>query len=165
MYFIFIPIVINISFNFLFQNKSLKSLALYLWKMEHSVSGCATHLLPLQKLDSVPLFQELVSSNTNQRNWRGILIALLVIVVVLALIVTSVVLLTPPDEGPRVKGARFKLQDILSHDFQPLRFNGTWVSGLYLCQKYFLQLIFLSIFRYLFIYLFTCSTERLSLTG
>ncbi|XP_022916114.1 inactive dipeptidyl peptidase 10 isoform X2 [Onthophagus taurus] len=72
--------------------------------------------------------EELVSSNTNQRNWRGILIALLVIVVVLALIVTSVVLLTPPDEGPRVKGTRFKLQDILSHDFQPLRFNGTWVS-------------------------------------
>ena len=75
------------------------------------------------------MFQELVSSNTNQRNWRGILIALLVIVVVLALIVTSVVLLTPPDEGPRVKGARFKLQHILSHDFQPLRFNGTWISG------------------------------------
>lgn len=75
------------------------------------------------------MFQELVSSNTNQRNWRGILIALLVIVVVLALIVTSVVLLTPPDEGPRVKGTRFRLQDILSHEYQPLRFNGTWVSG------------------------------------
>ncbi|KAF5283304.1 hypothetical protein FQA39_LY17351 [Lamprigera yunnana] len=72
---------------------------------------------------------ELVSGNANQRNWRGILIALLVIVVVLALIVTSVVLLTPPDEGPRVKGMRFRLQDILSHEFQPLRFNGTWVSG------------------------------------
>lgn len=70
-----------------------------------------------------------MSSNTNQRNWRGILIALLVIVVVLALIVTSVVLLTPPDDGPRIKGTRFKLQDIIGHDFQPLRFNGTWVSG------------------------------------
>ncbi|KAJ9594076.1 hypothetical protein L9F63_014502, partial [Diploptera punctata] len=44
--------------------------------------------------------------NPNQRNWRGILIALLVIVIVLALIVTSVVLLTPPDDGPRVKGQR-----------------------------------------------------------
>ncbi|CAH1164731.1 unnamed protein product [Phaedon cochleariae] len=78
--------------------------------------------------DHDPFDDELVSSNTTQRNWRGILIALLVIVVVLALIVTSVVLLTPPDDGPRVKGARFSLHDVLGHDFQPLRFNGTWVS-------------------------------------
>jgi inactive dipeptidyl peptidase 10 len=72
--------------------------------------------------------QELVSTNANQRNWRGILIAVLVIVFVLALIVTSVVLLTPPDEGPRVKGHRFKLADVLGHEFLPLRFNGSWVS-------------------------------------
>lgn len=70
-----------------------------------------------------------MSSNPNQRNWRGILIALLVIIIVLALIVTSVVLLTPPDEGPRVKGQRFRLQDILNHEFDALRFNGSWVSG------------------------------------
>ncbi|KAL3288154.1 hypothetical protein HHI36_002602 [Cryptolaemus montrouzieri] len=71
----------------------------------------------------------MVSSNTTQRNWRGILIALLVIVVVLALIVTSVILLTPPDDGPRIKGERFKLTDVIGREFQPLRFNGTWVSG------------------------------------
>lgn len=69
-----------------------------------------------------------MSSNANQRNWRGIIIALLVIVFVLGLIVTSVVLLTPPDEGPRVKGHRFKLADVLGHEFLPLRFNGSWVS-------------------------------------
>ncbi|XP_045483534.1 inactive dipeptidyl peptidase 10 isoform X2 [Harmonia axyridis] len=73
-------------------------------------------------------FDDEVSSNTTQRNWRGILIALLVIVVVLALIVTSVVLLTPPDDGPRIKGERFKLTDVIGREFQPLRFNGTWVS-------------------------------------
>nr|CAI5851533.1 unnamed protein product [Callosobruchus analis] len=59
---------------------------------------------------------KLVSTNTTQRNWRGILIAVLVIVAVLALIVTSVVLLTPPDDGPRVKGERFRLKDILDDE-------------------------------------------------
>ncbi|XP_043648359.1 uncharacterized protein LOC122616848 isoform X1 [Drosophila teissieri] len=72
---------------------------------------------------------ELVSSNPNQRNWRGILIALLVIIIVLALIVTSVVLLTPPDEGPRVKGQRIKLQDIVDGLFVPQHSNASWIDG------------------------------------
>ncbi|XP_063388192.1 inactive dipeptidyl peptidase 10 isoform X2 [Cydia fagiglandana] len=72
---------------------------------------------------------ELVVGNATQRNWRGILIALLVIVAVLALIVTSVVLLTPPDEGPRVKGRRLRIQDLLSDELVPVRWNGTWISG------------------------------------
>lgn len=72
---------------------------------------------------------ELVSGNPNQRNWRGILIALLVIIIVLALIVTSVVLLTPPDEGPRVKGQRIKLQDIVDGVYLPKRANGTWINA------------------------------------
>ncbi|KAM3956726.1 LOW QUALITY PROTEIN: dipeptidyl peptidase 10 [Aphomia sociella] len=79
---------------------------------------------------SLPIRQKkLVVGGPNQRNWRGILIALLVIVAVLALIVTSVVLLTPPDEGPRVKGRRLRIQDILSDDLVPVRWNGTWISG------------------------------------
>lgn len=74
-------------------------------------------------------FQDLVASGAPDRNWRGIIIAVLVISCVLALIVTSVVLLTPPDEGPRVKGKRFELDDIFGPDFQPYRLNGTWISG------------------------------------
>ncbi|XP_048000890.1 dipeptidyl aminopeptidase-like protein 6 [Leguminivora glycinivorella] len=73
--------------------------------------------------------EKLVVGNATQRNWRGILIALLVIVAVLALIVTSVVLLTPPDEGPRVKGRRLRIQDLLSEELVPVRWNGTWISG------------------------------------
>jgi len=35
-----------------------------------------------------------------------------VIVAVLALIVTSVALLTPPDDGPRVRGTRLRLSEV-----------------------------------------------------
>lgn len=38
-------------------------------------------------------------------------------------------LLTPPDEGPRVKGQRIKLQDIVDGDYVPLHVNGTWLGG------------------------------------
>ncbi|XP_034933763.1 inactive dipeptidyl peptidase 10 [Chelonus insularis] len=77
--------------------------------------------------------EELVSTNPNQRNWRGILIALLVIIAVLALIVTSVALLTPPDEGPRVRGTRLRLSEILTGELTPSPFNGTWVSNRHIC--------------------------------
>lgn len=39
------------------------------------------------------------------------------------------VLLTPPDEGPRVKGHRIKLQDIIDGEYTPLKLNGCWVGG------------------------------------
>ena len=43
-------------------------------------------------------------------------------------------LLTPPDEGPRVKGQRIKLQDIIEGMYNPLSSNnGCWIS-----RKYFL---------------------------
>ena len=41
------------------------------------------------------LLQELVGNSPSQKNWRGILIALLVILIVLALIVVAVILVTP----------------------------------------------------------------------
>ncbi|XP_025073076.1 inactive dipeptidyl peptidase 10 isoform X3 [Pogonomyrmex barbatus] len=79
--------------------------------------------------------EELVSTNPNQRNWRGILIALLVIVAVLALIVTSVALLTPPDDGPRVRGTRLRLSEVLSGELSPLLFNGSWASNHHICYR------------------------------
>ncbi|XP_063877322.1 inactive dipeptidyl peptidase 10-like isoform X3 [Scylla paramamosain] len=72
---------------------------------------------------------ELVASTPNQRNWRGILIALLVIGCVCGLIIFSVVLLTPPDAGPRFNGTRFTLEDVLSGAFDTPKFNGKWISG------------------------------------
>ncbi|KAL0116963.1 hypothetical protein PUN28_010084 [Cardiocondyla obscurior] len=79
--------------------------------------------------------EELVSTNPNQRNWRGILIALLVIVAVLALIVTSVALLTPPDDGPRIRGTRLHLSEVLSGELSPLLFNGSWASNRHICYR------------------------------
>ncbi|XP_014205084.1 dipeptidyl aminopeptidase-like protein 6 [Copidosoma floridanum] len=79
--------------------------------------------------------EELVSTNPNQRNWRGILIALLVIIAVLALIVTSVALLTPPEEGPRIKGLRISLSNVLYGELAPLLFNGSWVSNKHICYR------------------------------
>lgn len=74
-------------------------------------------------------------ASPSDRNWKGIIIAVLVIASVLALIVTSVVLLTPPDLGPRVKGRRFQLDEIFGAQFQPLHINGTWISGRNYCDK------------------------------
>nr|XP_053643360.1 dipeptidyl aminopeptidase-like protein 6 [Cherax quadricarinatus] len=79
--------------------------------------------------------EELASSNPNQRNWKGIIIAVLVICFVLGMIVTSVLLLTPPDDGPRVKGRRFELEDILGDDFKIHSFNGSWISDNELVYK------------------------------
>lgn len=67
-------------------------------------------------------------STPSQRNWRGILIALLVIVAVLGLIVFSIVLVSPPEEGPRVKGRRPSLLEVLGPGLQARRFNGSWIS-------------------------------------
>ena len=73
---------------------------------------------------------QLAISNTTERNWRGIFIALLVIIIVLALIVTSIILLTPPDDGPRIKGRRLEIADLLRPELQPkVKFNGSWISG------------------------------------
>lgn len=75
------------------------------------------------------LFQELAVSSPNERNWRGIFIALLVIAAVLGLIVFSIVLVSPPEEAPRIKGVKPNLEDIFVKLPPAARFNGTWISG------------------------------------
>lgn len=72
--------------------------------------------------------QELVASTPNQKNWKGILIALLVIGCVCALIILSVVLLTPDDIGPRFTGSRFALEDVLGDTFRPPVHKSEWIS-------------------------------------
>lgn len=74
------------------------------------------------------LIADLVSSDEEKENWTGIGIALLVIACILSLIVTSIILLTPADKGPRVKNERFRLEEILSGEYNPRTFNGSWIS-------------------------------------
>ncbi|KAF8793469.1 Prolyl endopeptidase FAP like protein [Argiope bruennichi] len=72
--------------------------------------------------------QELAASGPDQKNWRGIGIALLVIVVVCALIVAAIVLLTPGDKGSNVNKSRISLEEVVKGQFSYRRFNGTWIS-------------------------------------
>ncbi len=75
--------------------------------------------------------QELVAATPSQRNWKGIAIALLVIGVVIGLVALSVVIITPPDQGPRVKGKRLRLAAVIDEvsRLKPRKLNGTWISG------------------------------------
>lgn len=71
---------------------------------------------------------ELVGGSGQQRNWRGIAIALLVIVVVCALIITAVILATPKVEAV-YHGEKFTIDDFLDKSFKPKTFSTTWLSG------------------------------------
>ncbi|XP_034243089.1 LOW QUALITY PROTEIN: probable dipeptidyl-aminopeptidase B [Thrips palmi] len=83
----------------------------------------------------MPDKEELVAASPAQRNWRGILIALLVIVAVLGLIMFSIVLLSPPDEGQRYKGEKLTLKDLTEDLFLAPPFNGTWISDVELVYR------------------------------
>lgn len=72
---------------------------------------------------------ELVASAPSRKNWKGMLIAICVIVAILGCILASVIVMTPMDDGPRVKGSRFSLDDVLGDRFQPLAFNGSWLKN------------------------------------
>ena len=65
----------------------------------------------------------------NQRNWRGIILALLVITFIFSMIVVSAIMLTEKDTRTPVTGTRFTLDDIVGGDFKVNPFNGSWLSG------------------------------------
>jgi len=73
--------------------------------------------------------QELVASNPEPRNWKGIIISILVIGLVITLVALSVIWMTPPDPGPRVTGEKIRLDTILDGKFKPNAFNASWFQG------------------------------------
>ena len=56
-------------------------------------------------------------------------IAILVILSVIAMVALAVHIVTPEDPGPRLKGRRIILRDVISGRHKPRYFNGTWLSG------------------------------------
>ena len=61
----------------------------------------------------------------------------MVIVFVLVLVSLSVVYMTPKDPGPRVRGAKIELDDILNRKFTPNPHNATWNKGkLFHCKSF-----------------------------
>nr|XP_042895921.1 prolyl endopeptidase FAP isoform X6 [Parasteatoda tepidariorum] len=78
---------------------------------------------------------ELAAVGPDQKNWRGIGIALLVILIVCALIVAAIVLLTPGssnfqygDKGSNSNKTRISLEEVVKGHFSYRTFNGTWIS-------------------------------------
>ncbi|KAL3856093.1 hypothetical protein ACJMK2_015288 [Sinanodonta woodiana] len=72
--------------------------------------------------------KELVGNTSQQRNWRGIAIALLVILVVCSLIVVAIILVTPRDTDQK-SGEKFSLEAFMDPDFKIKNFHSIWLSG------------------------------------
>ncbi|GAB1600683.1 dipeptidyl peptidase 4-like isoform X4 [Argonauta hians] len=83
---------------------------------------------PPANAQQIPQEQELVGDAQNQRNWRGIGIALLVILVVCALIVTAMILATPSSIEEEL-GVPFALNDAFDYSFKPRNFKVDWIDG------------------------------------
>lgn len=71
--------------------------------------------------------KELVGHTVQQRNWKGIVIALVVIIVVCALIVATIILISPngDDKGDRKK---FTFEDFITNKYTPRSFSYNWIK-------------------------------------
>ncbi len=67
-----------------------------------------------------------------QRNWKGIGIAMFVIGTILGCVAVAVVALTPEEEEGGTEGRPFSVAHLQDPRFKVARFNGSWISGGYL---------------------------------
>ncbi|XP_041374304.1 dipeptidyl peptidase 4-like isoform X3 [Gigantopelta aegis] len=72
--------------------------------------------------------KELVANTVEQKNWRGIAIALLVIVIVCAFIITAIVLMTPSTNEQNL-GSPFTLHDFFDENIKPKDFPVQWAKA------------------------------------
>ncbi|CAL8319727.1 unnamed protein product [Arctogadus glacialis] len=71
---------------------------------------------------------DLVGSAPPQRNWKGIVIALLVILIICFLIVTSVILLTPREDDSMAGKKMVTVEDVFGSALHIHHPEGTWLS-------------------------------------
>jgi dipeptidyl-peptidase-4 len=69
---------------------------------------------------------ELVGGDSENKNWRGIVIALLVIIVICGLVVIAVILVTPRNSEEDI-GEPFKFEDV--YNLSVRRFHPKWMPG------------------------------------
>lgn len=81
-----------------------------------------------RKIKQAVDLEELVGNTAQQRNWRGIAIALLVILVVCALIVTAVIIATPKEKSENF-GEKFTFDDYINQELRPATFVVQWLPG------------------------------------
>ncbi|XP_053385534.1 dipeptidyl peptidase 4-like isoform X2 [Mercenaria mercenaria] len=71
--------------------------------------------------------EELVGHTVQQRNWKGIVIALVVIIVVCALIVATIILISPNGDEEGTK-AKFTFEDFIDNKYAPRSFSYKWIQ-------------------------------------
>ncbi|XP_072033192.1 prolyl endopeptidase FAP-like [Amphiura filiformis] len=89
--------------------------------------------VPRQQMQNVEEFEdeeELVGGSSESKNWKGIVISLLVITAICGLIVVAIYLITPDSDLSTVE--KFTFEDIFDPRFKPKTYDIEWITGVYI---------------------------------